>query len=145
LNISSKIAYSKNQLFYFTCQGVQVEGLRINQDKLRQGYPQELKKRVLFLLKNGVDKNELINVTKISSPTLSTWISQYEDEDEEVDLPVPKELKITADHSDIKVKDPLLNKIIDKYCAKINVNNGMSIELTEEGLILSLNTLCDAV
>jgi hypothetical protein len=118
---------------------------RINQDKLRQGYPQELKKRVLFLLKNGVDKNELINVTKISSPTLSTWISQYEDEDEEVDLPVPKELKITADHSDIKVKDPLLNKIIDKYCAKINVNNGMSIELTEEGLILSLNTLCDAV
>ena len=112
---------------------------RINQDKLRQGYPQELKKRVLFLLKNGADKNELIHVTKISPPTLSTWISQYEDE--EVELPAPKELKITADHSDIKVKDPSLNKITDKYCAKINVNNGMSIELTEQGLILSLNTL----
>ena len=39
---------------------------RINSDKIRQGYPQELKKRTIFLLKNGVDKNELIQVTKIS-------------------------------------------------------------------------------
>ena len=33
MNISSKIAYSKNQLFYFTCQGVQVEGLLIKEKK----------------------------------------------------------------------------------------------------------------
>ncbi len=116
---------------------------RINPNKIKRGYPNELKNRVIFLMKNGVDKNTLLEVTKISPPTLNAWISQQNETN--IDLPSPKELKIIEDIPDSKVKITLSKNISDKYCAKINVNNGMSIELTEQGLLLSLNILCGVV
>lgn len=118
---------------------------QINPNNLRQGYPQELKKRLVHLLKKGVNKNKLLQVTKISPPTLSIWIQQYNKEN--IDLPNPKELKIIENLSDtgINIKTARVESIIEKYCAKINTKNGISIELTEQGLLLSLNTLFGAV
>ena len=64
---------------------------------------------------------------------------QYEKED--INLPTPKELKLITDSPDLNTKITEIEKTIEKYCAKINMNNGISIELTEHGLLLSLNTL----
>ncbi len=111
---------------------------RLNQDRLRQGYPQELKKKFMLLLKRGVSRAELGKITKISPSTLHTWI--YQSEKEDINLPTPKELKLITDYSDL-TKTTKIEEIIEKYCAKINMNNEISIELTEHGLLLSLNTL----
>lgn len=116
---------------------------RINLNKLRNGYPQELKNRFFLLLENGVHKSELLKVTKISPPTLSCWIDHYKKEN--ISLAPAKELKIIEENPDLKSKiDPHENQI-EKYCAKINMTNGISIELTEQGLLLSLKKIMVAV
>lgn len=112
---------------------------QINPEKIKKGYPKELKNRLLFLIKNGAKKRDVLEITKISPPTLSTWLS--EQEEYELDLPAPKELKVILNHSEEKSKVEEIEKIVEKYCAKINLDNGNSIELTEQGLLLSLKTL----
>jgi len=116
---------------------------RINPDNLRKGYPEELKKRFINLLQSGVDKSELLKVTKISPPTLSIWISKYEKED--FGVPSPKELKIIEDEPEVKEETLGIKNKIEQYCAKLHANNGISIDLTEHGLLLSLKTLLVAV
>ena len=116
---------------------------KINPNKIKRGYPNELKNRVIFLMKNGVDKNTLLEVTKISPPTLRTWI--YQQNELNIDIDSPKELKIIEDIANSKVKISSSQGLLEKYCAKINVNNEISIELNEQGLLLSLNILLGVV